>query len=235
MYNRDATEIATLAKHSNSVAPIIGFTLSTIQAGLQTCTGQAQKVIDNGYAANCLWGLKAEGLKYAIDNDAWLYGKAMHIADQHGYDSIEGITEAILLFMNVPNLGMVKASFVCQMLGFNVSCLDSHNLKRLGMNANFTKVPATMSDAGKRKKIAKYIELCQRPIGVGLGFSQALIEYARSHSCDYNTEYWWNSWCDYVAGNQANRSLVTGDIVSRFHVECVNLWVVACDSLRVAK
>ena len=232
MYQRDATEIATLAKHNNSVAPIIGFTLSTIQAGLQTCTGQAQKVIDSGYSANCLWGLKAEGLKYAIDNDAWLYQKAMHIADQFGYDHSDGITEAILLFMNVPNLGMVKASFVCQMLGFNVSCLDSHNLKRLGMNANFTKVPATMSDAGKRKKIKKYIELCQKPLGVGQGFSQALTEYVKAYSCNYNTEYWWNSWCEYVAGNQANRSLVTGDIVSRFHVECVNLWAIACDTLR---
>jgi len=210
MYKRDANEIAKLAKHNNSVVAIIGFTLSTIQSGLQTCTGQAQKVIEDGYAANCLWNLKASGLKYAIKNDAWLYQKAMHIADKYGYDSIEGITEVILLFMKVPNLGMVKASFVCQMLGFNVSCLDSHNLKRLGMNANFTKIPATMTDAGKRKKIHAYITLCQ-------------IE---------GTEYWWNSWCDYVAGNAANRSLVTGDIVSRFHVECVNLWAIACDTLR---
>jgi hypothetical protein len=34
-------------------------------------------------------------------------------------------------------------------------------------------------------------------------------------------EYWWNSWCRYVAGNRANRALDTGDVVSRFHVECV--------------
>ena len=210
MYKRDCIEIANLAKYQNSVAPIIGFTLSTIQAGLQTCTGQAEKVIKDKYKANCLWGLKAEGLEYAIKNDAWLYGKAMHIADKFGYDSIEGITEAILLFMNVPNLGMVKASFVCQMLGFNIACLDSHNLKRLGMNANFTKIPATMSDKGKRKKIATYIELCQQE----------------------GSEYWWNSWCDYVAGNPANRSLVTGDIVSRFHVECVNIWTLAVDACK---
>ena len=210
MYKRDCIEIANLAKYQNSVAPIIGFTLSTIQAGLQTCTGQAEKVIKDKYKANCLWGLKAEGLEYAIKNDAWLYGKAIHIADKFGYDSIEGITEAILLFMSVPNLGMVKASFVCQMLGFNIACLDSHNLKRLGMNANFTKIPATMSDKGKRKKIATYIELCQQE----------------------GSEYWWNSWCDYVAGNQANRLLVTGDIVSRFHVECINIWTLAVDACK---
>ena len=43
MYKRDCIEIANLAKYQNSVAPIIGFTLSTIQSGLQTCTGQAEK------------------------------------------------------------------------------------------------------------------------------------------------------------------------------------------------
>ena len=69
MYKRDCIEIANLAKYQNSVAPIIGFTLSTIQAGLQTCTWQAEKVIKDKYKANCLWGLKAEGLEYAIKND----------------------------------------------------------------------------------------------------------------------------------------------------------------------
>jgi len=35
------------------------------------------------------------------------------------------------------------------------------------------------------------------------------------------TKYWWDSWCDYVAGNRANRLLDTGDVVSKFHVDCV--------------
>ena len=78
------------------------------------------------------------------------------------------------------------------------------------MNANFTKIPTAMSDNGKRKKIATYIELCQQE----------------------GSEYWWDSWCDYVAGNQANRSLATGDIVSRFHVECVNIWALAVDACK---
>ena len=34
-------------------------------------------------------------------------------------------------------------------------------------------------------------------------------------------EYWWNTWCEYVAGNRANRALNTGDVVSRYHVECI--------------
>ena len=37
------------------------------------------------------------------------------------------------------------------------------------------------------------------------------------------SEYWWNTWCEYVAGNRANKLLNNGDIVSYFHVECVIL------------
>jgi len=94
---------------------------------------------------------------------------------------------------------MVKASFVCQMLGFNVSCIDSHNLKRLGLSANAVKVDAKLSEAKQLRKVEAYVEMCQ-------------LE---------GTEYWWCSWCDYVAGNRANRRLTTGDAVSAYHVDCV--------------
>ena len=50
------------------------------------------------------------------------------------------------------------------------------------------------------KKIADYVALTQRTGG---------------------SEYWWNTWCDYVAGNRANKSLSTGDEVSMFHVVAV--------------
>lgn len=209
MYRRDMTEISNIAYYKNSVAGIVGFTLSTIQAGLSTCDQQAKKVLKHKYKANCLWGKKAEGLQYAIENDGYLYSKATHIMQTYGYGSVDGIIEVILLFMKVPNLGMVKASFVAQQLGFDVACLDTHNLKRLGMKDNFTKVPAGMTDAGKRKKIRTYVELCQKE----------------------GSEYWWNTWCDYVAGNSANKNLTSGDIVSRFHVECVNTWYIACEMI----
>jgi hypothetical protein len=102
--------------------------------------------------------------------------------------------------MDVPNLGMVKAAFLAQCLGFNVACIDSHNIKRLGISPNLVKSPpAAMKPATVRKKVEQYVELTQ-------------IE---------GSEYWWNSWCEYVAGNRANRALDTGDVVSRYHVECV--------------
>jgi hypothetical protein len=103
--------------------------------------------------------------------------------------------------MKVPNLGMVKAAFVCQMLGMNVACLDSHNIKRLGLTPSAVKVDAKLKPEKKRAKVLAYIELCQKE----------------------GTEYWWNTWCNHVAGNSANRRLNSGDLVSAYHVEAVTM------------
>ena len=94
---------------------------------------------------------------------------------------------------------MVKAAFVAQMFGFNVACIDSHNLKRLGLSANAVKL-GKVKPATRCAKIADYVKMTQ-------------IQ---------GSAFWWNSWCDYVAGNRANKALDNGDIVSRYHVECVD-------------
>jgi hypothetical protein len=69
------------------------------------------------------------------------------------------------------------------------------------------------SESTIRRKIAGYVTLCHDLIEwtVDADLSEGLT----------TAEYWWNSWCRYVAGNRANRALDTGDVVSRFHVECV--------------
>jgi hypothetical protein len=52
----------------------------------------------------------------------------------------------------------------------------------------------------RRSKIRKYIKLCRRQ----------------------GSEYWWNTWCNYVAEKGGmNKSLTTGDAVSKYHVAAV--------------
>jgi len=211
MYNRDVNEIMSFVKWRGPEAMTsVGlFVLLTIQAGLSTVKGSMDKVAYYGLdwdhdankpMANCLWGKKHAGYKYLVDNADYLYGKMYHIADTKGYDSVEACADVVQLFMAVPNMGMVKAGFFAQCLGFNVACIDSHNITRLGLNPNLVKSPPSgMKPATVRKKVEAYVELTQAK----------------------GTMYWWNSWCDYVAGNRANRALDTGDVVSRFHVECI--------------
>ena len=200
MYNRDCKAIAEHASKSpQGLVDVIEFTLCTIQAGLSTVKAQRLDIQKTGLDSKYLWGKKSDGLNYAIWNSHYLFSKLTHLQQQSLNDP-DVITEGIMLLMKVPNLGMVKASFVMQMLGFNVACIDSHNIKRLGLKPSAVQTPpAKMKEASKRKKVTTYVEMCQ-------------IE---------GTEYWWDTWCEHVAGNRANKALDTGDVVSRYHVECV--------------
>ena len=200
MYTRDVQAIMAICEAKQSVKPVVVFTLATIQAGLSTCLAQVQDTNKLGAASRFMWGKKGDGFDYVTTHDAFLWGKVNHIKDTLGTDSVEACVAAILLFIDIPNLGMVKASFVAQMFGFNVACIDSHNIKRLGIKPSSVQTPpAKMTDASKRKKVTAYVEMCQ-------------LE---------GTQYWWDTWCEHVAGNRANKALDTGDVVSRYHVECV--------------
>ena len=118
---------------------------------------------------------------------------------ERGTGDVDAISDGIMLLRKVPNLELVKASFVMQMLGFDVACIDSHNLTRLGLPPSAVKIGAKLKPATQLKKVKAYVEMCQED----------------------GTEYWWDTWCEYVAGNRANRLLDTGDVVSKFHVDCV--------------
>ena len=199
MYTRDCNEIADYAsKHPDNFVRVVTFTLCTIQAGLSTVKQQMKDVDVNGLDSKYLWGQKSNGLAYTIANKEYLWGKLMAIKER-GTGDVDAIVDGIMLLMRVPNLGMVKASFVMQMLGFNVACIDSHNLTRLGLSPNAVKIGAKLKTESKYAKIKSYVLMCQED----------------------GTEYWWDTWCDYVAGNRANRLLDTGDVVSKFHVDCV--------------
>jgi hypothetical protein len=52
----------------------------------------------------------------------------------------------------------------------------------------------------KLKKIADYVQLT-----IDTGGSQ----------------YWWDTWCAYVAGNRANKALDTAQKVSKYHVTAI--------------
>ena len=200
MYQRDVALIKDHAmKSPDGLVDVVLFVLLTIQAGLSTVKAQRKDVAQEGLASRFLWGKKGDGLAYVEKHKEYLWVKAQHIA-QSGMSDPDNVAEAVMLFINVPNLGMVKASFVCQMLGFDVSCIDSHNLTRLDMKASAVKVSNDMKPLAKHAKVKAYVEMTQATGG---------------------TEYWWNTWCEYVADNSANKALDTGDVVSAYHVACV--------------
>lgn len=92
-------------------------------------------------------------------------------------DTREGCHMAICDIMRIPGLGIVKAAFVAQLMGFNVACLDSRNVKREGRNPR---------------------EFETRGVKSGRKFNPRLIERYVAETYG-KAEHYWNAWCADVA------------------------------------
>jgi len=199
-YSRD---VAIISKHGLAseagLLDVIEFVFTTIQQPLSTVPMIRADIRANGLQSRFLFSTKRTGLAYARDNVSSLLAEILNVIEEHGTQSPRAALEAVDVFFQVPGLGVVKAGFVAQCLGFNVACIDSHNLERLGIPNTAVDVRKTLKRETQRIKISKYVELCQRE----------------------GSATYWNDWCDYVAGGQFNKELPTGDAVSAFHVHCV--------------
>jgi len=196
MYQRDCIAISNHAQsHAQGLLDVMAFTFCTIQTPLKRCLDQMQDIRANGADAVALWGAKRDGYKYAVANLQHLHADMLMHLDKG--DAVG----AMLTMLNVPCLGLVKAGFVCQMFGFDVSCLDTHNLKALGLDVKDVKLDAKLSLDKRINKVQSYIKLTRESGGA---------------------EYWWNVWCSFVAAKGGlNKGLDSGDIVSAYHVKCV--------------
>ena len=195
MYDRDMPLMRAHALASpKGLTDVVAFVLCTIRQPLQSVRQQMTDIRANGAESKYLFGAKRAGYEYTVEHAAVLHAavvKAVEVNDTIG---------AVDVLSNVPGLGIVKASFVAQICGLEVACLDSHNLVRLGLPETAFKLAKTVLPVTKRKKIAAYVAACGSTGGA---------------------RYWWDTWCDYVAGNKANRSLTSGDAVSAYHVHCL--------------
>ena len=195
MYKRDNKAIAKFAlKNPDNLVRVATFVLTTIQAGLATTHNQMLDIDKHGANSKYLWGNKRQGYEYLQEHKQVLYAAVK--AAVKANDAVG----AIDVLTNVPNLGIVKAAFVVQMVGLDVACIDSHNCDRLGLPRTALRFSKKVKPEVKRKKIADYVQFTRDTGG---------------------SEYWWNTWCEYVAGNRANKQLDTGSKVSKYHVTAV--------------
>lgn len=201
MYQRDCTMIAQYALASpQGLYDVIEFTLCTINMPISRVHLQRQSIKEEGTQSKWVSATKANGINYAKMNQAYLHKQILHIRDKYGLDTIDGSQYAIDLFIKIPSIGMVKAGFIAQMCGFNVACLDRHNVRALGISETALNLNKKVSDELRLKKIREYVKLCRRR----------------------GSEYWWDTWCNYVADRGGmNKSLPTGDAVSRYHVTAI--------------
>lgn len=197
MYRQDCPKIAAHALAApDGLVDVIAFVLSTIQTPLSRVGHCMAEIREHGAAAPALWGSKRSGYTYACEHKQVLHAAIVEAS------RVGDVVAAIDILTCIPSLGVVKAAFVAQLCGLDAACLDSHNLRRLGLPETALKFPKTCKPETRRAKIANYVEMCRNTGGC---------------------EYWWDSWCAHVAGNKMNKALDTAEKVSAYHVECFGL------------
>ncbi len=202
MYERDMPLMREHALASpEGLTDVIAFVLCTIRQPFQRVRIAMDDIRSNGENAAALFGSKRDGYRYALSHAPVLHA-AIVAACNH-----RDATGAIDVLTNVPGLGIVKAAFVAQICGLEAACLDGHNLKRLGLEESAFKLAKSVRPATRKAKISAYLQACRD--GAPKGCKRTM------------SKYWWDSWCEYVAGNKANKSLPTADIVSAYHWECI--------------
>lgn len=202
MYDRDMPLMRQHALASPSgLVSVVGFVLCTIQQPLSGVKNQMADLRNHGAQSKYLFGSKRLGYQYALDHCEVLHAAIIAAV------RVDDVVGAIDVLSNVPGLGVVKASFVAQICGLQVACLDTHNLRRLGLAESAFKMPKGLSHKTRLTKIKAYVKACKA--GAPRAERQA---FAR---------YWWDAWCASVAGSRFNKSLPTADAVSAYHWECI--------------
>lgn len=196
MYRHDVPIIARHAWGSPAgLFDVIEFVLLTIQQPLQYIARQRTDIRETGAGSVYLFGSKRAGWRWAEENLEELWGEARRIILSPSDPTVPLIEH----FLQVPGLGMIKAAFVVQCLGYDASCLDRHNAQRLGIPEASLKLNMKLRPETIRSKVAAYVELCRSTGGA---------------------EFWWDTWCSHVAGRRGS-PLATPEEVSRYHTDTI--------------
>lgn len=115
---------------------------------------QMKEVDALGSSARSLWGFKRGGYDFLRQNRIKLWETSVNANDSE---------TAISVLTTIPGMGIVKAAFVCQMMGHDIGCLDTRNIQRLGLNPREWRTDGETrksTDAFKRK-VSRYVDYTQ--------------------------------------------------------------------------
>lgn len=173
-------------------ADVVTFAALSVRQQFIRVPAMMDDVRKNGAGSHHLWGWKGDTYAYVhtapIATELW---RDVRKAARTG-----ATADALKALVQVPGLGLAKSGFVAQMLGFNVACFDSRNMKFLGMDKRKWRYDADYSPGILAWKIEEYIDLSRKLGGA---------------------EYFWDRWCTSVAED----NFETPERVSRMHLAAV--------------
>lgn len=145
------------------------FAILSIRQKISNVPAQMEDVAERDSASVYLFGFKRAAFTFLMQHRADLWRDCL-AARTNG--------ERIDLLCQVPGLGIVKAAFVLQLMGYDVACLDSRNVKREGRN------PRAFRTDGQGRK-------------TGRAFLAKITRYLTQ--VEGKAETYWDDWCADVA------------------------------------
>lgn len=135
-----------------------------------------------GEKSKHIWGHKVDAYKTINENkEKWFESIFKNRLDE---------VSAINIIAETKGIGIAKSGFLLQMLGYNTSCLDVHNLNKLGISDTYFR---------NSNRTKEYVELVQKE----------------------GAEYWWDTWCKFIAEKDGVKYFKSSEEVSKSHVTAI--------------
>lgn len=146
MYNRDVNLIQQhiLKTGSQGIVDVFSTVIATIRTKFNQITPLSEDIRVNKHMSKALWGHKINSYSGVVAAKDTLYDMFKNSASE------QTMMEEVL---KIKGLGLAKASFGMQMMGYNVACLDTHNLKRLGYSSSYF---------NNKKKAEEYLQVVKK-------------------------------------------------------------------------
>lgn len=181
MYARDCPRIAAEMR-SDPVAFKRGvyFVICSIRQRIENVPDQLERVWAGDWSD--LFASKRDAASYILE-----HGDAL-------WDSVRDapLEAAILRLCDIPGIGIVKAAFICQLMGHDVACLDSRNVARLKLKPRAFATNGRKTGKAHLAKVRRYLKATRG-----------------------KSEIYWDDWCADVANRSSEYG--TAELVSALH------------------
>jgi hypothetical protein len=183
MYSTHNPEVRKYAQSGEKeLEQTIAFVFASIRVQTSMLPKMMKEFRKRGTKSSWIWGNKRTGIQYVRKNRRDLYTRMMRII-RSKKSSIS--QDLIMLFLEVPGLGLPKAGFVCQLVAGKAGCLDVHNFRKYLPEVDASKgTPSYLQTSGnslatKEKKAHVYLDIIEKKCG--------------------GTRKVWDNWCAHMS------------------------------------
>jgi hypothetical protein len=167
--------------NAKNLEQVIAFVFASIRVQTAMLPRMMKEFRKRGVKSSWIWGNKRTGIDYVRKHRQDLFDRMTSILRAKKANCAHDL---MMLFLEVPGLGLPKAGFVVQLVSGKSGCMDVHNFRKYLPEVDASKgTPSWLqtsgnSDKTKRFKAGVYLDLIESNGG---------------------SAKFWNNWCGHIS------------------------------------